>query len=109
MHTKVNVVSTELFKKSYVNAVVISTLGILKIHTQKRKNTSKMRNKRSYTIIIWTLLLLTPLELLYKNRAHNNVAILCPSNILTVNNIGSIKTWDKPSCLLSLSLVTVPR
>ena len=47
---------------------------------KKQKNwnrTSKMWPKRSCKIIIWTLFLITSLNILHKNRAHNNAASLC--------------------------------
>ena len=49
-------------------------------NTQKKcNNTSKTQRKKSRIIRIWTLSLLTSLNILRKNQVHKNVAKLCLS------------------------------
>ena len=70
VHTKVNTVDAALFTKSHVNAVVISTLVILRIHTHTHTKTEQNFQdlaQRSCTIIIRNLSLITSLKNLHKN------------------------------------------
>ena len=76
VNTKLNVADAAFFIKSHVNAVVISTLEILKTHLKKEQNnTSKMWPKSSWMIIIQNILLLTSLKILHKTHPTTMGAI----------------------------------
>ena len=102
VHTEANVAHAVLFKKSHENAVLISTLEILKIQKNVEQHFQDVAQKVIHDKNLDSFDDHFAIHFTQKPSLQQCYEIMSFEILYKVNPISSIETWEKISCTLCM-------